>query len=415
MGMRVLGAVSMWLPAATLACVPASAHAAAYFGASAGFLGLCALLAGAVLAGWGVRARRQLHRIEQHIRSRIAAHRDADEGLLPPGGGAAAAVERLLQVVERRVRSEQEARTQAETRLHESQERYCLAVQGATDGLWEWNFRTQAAYFSPRAKALLGYADDEIGHGVAEWRARIQPDDLRHALEQLRAYMDGRIERFEVEHRMRHRDGSWRWVLARAVIVRHASGKPDRLIGLYSDITPRKRVQQVVIDLAEGLSGLQGEACLQLLVRRFAEALGVREAFVCECVDFPATRVRMLARWKGAEPARCVEFDLAGTACEHVIGYGREVFVPDGAGQRWPLEALFERDSYLGLPCYDSQGRVIGHVACADPGRMPQDLPHRAVLKLFALRAGIELERRQLERNRPLPPAQAAPGLLLLH
>jgi hypothetical protein len=134
---------------------------------------------------------------------------------------------------------------------------------------------------------------------------------------------------------------------------------------------------------------------------------------VCECIDYPTTRVRMLARWKGAEPARCVEFDLAGTACEHVIGYGKEVFVPTAAGQRWPLEALFERDSYLGLPCYDSRGRVVGHVACADPGQMPEDLPHRAVLKLFALRAALEIERRQLQGTRTVSPPQFLGGPVL--
>jgi PAS domain S-box-containing protein len=406
------GAVLKWWQAA-LACAPLPAYAAASDGASAAFVIVFALLASAAATLWALQTRGQLHRMEERIRSHAGTLGLTDAGSPAQGDGTLAALERLLEGVERRVLSEHVARTQAETRLHESQERYALAVQGATDGLWEWNFETHAAYFSPRAKALLGYADDEIGHAVAEWRARIHPDDLRHALRQLRAYVEGGVERFEVEHRMRHRDGSWRWVLARAVIVRHASGKPDRLIGLYSDISPRKRVQQVIIDLAEGLSGLQGEACLQALVQRFAEALRVREAFVCECIDYPTTRVRMLARWKGAEPARCVEFDLAGTACEHVIGYGKEVFVPTAAGQRWPLEALFERDSYLGLPCYDSRGRVVGHVACADPGQMPEDLPHRAVLKLFALRAALEIERRQLRGTPSVSPPQFLGGPVL--
>jgi hypothetical protein len=183
---------------------------------------------------------------------------------------------------------------------------------------------------------------------------------------------------------------------------------------LYSDISARRRVQQVLIDLAEGLAGLQGEACLEALVRQFADVLGVQEAFVCECVDYPATRVRMLARWKRGNYARCVEFDLAGTACEHVITQGKAVFVTAGSGQRWPTEALFERDSYLGLPCLDSRGQVIGHVACADPGPMSSELPHQAVLRLFAVRAALELERRLLQRDRQelLPSRHAAQMLL---
>jgi PAS domain S-box-containing protein len=372
-----------------------------------------AVLACTGLAVWGWRQRRRAERLQERIAARLAC--SAQPGQAERVSDPVDALDVLLAAAERQLCQERAARERAETDLHDSQERYALAVRGATDGLWEWNFATRAAYFSPRAKAMLGYGDDEIGHGVQEWRARIHPDDLRDALAQLRAYLDGRRESFEVEHRMRHRDGSWRWVLARAALVRHASGKPERLIGLYTDITVRKRTQQVLIDLADGLAGLQGEACLQALVRRFAETLGVREAFICECIDHPTTRVRMLARWKGGEPGRCVEFDLAGTACENVIGYGKEVFVPVAAGQRWPMEALFERDSYLGLPCLDSAGRVIGHVACADPGRMPDALPHRALLRLFALRASIELERRQLAREQhrgAAPLALQVPALL---
>jgi PAS domain S-box-containing protein len=400
--------------AAVLALAASAALVAClHWDVSADLLLPIALLGCAGLAGWGWWQRRRAEQLQECIQARLVAA--AQPGQAELLRDPVKALDVLVVSAEQQLRREREARQRAETELHDSQERYALAVRGATDGLWEWNFATRAAYFSPRAKAMLGYGDDEIGHGVKEWRSRIHPDDLREALVQLDAYLQGRRQSFEVEHRMRHRDGSWRWVLARAALVRHASGKPERLIGLYSDITPRKRVQQVLIDLADGLAGLQGEACLQALVQRFAQALGVREAFVCECIDYPTTRVRMLARWKGDELARCVEFDLTGTACEHVIGYGKEVFVPAGAGQRWPAEALFDRDSYLGLPCLDSRGSVIGHVACADPGGMPEELPHRAVLRLFALRASLELERRQLAREQHrLSPAlpQHAPAML---
>jgi hypothetical protein len=245
---------------------------------------------------------------------------------------------------------------------------------------------------------------------VREWRALIHPDDLKAALAELDAHIAGRSARFEFEHRMRHKDGSWRWVQARAAVVRHASGKPERLVGLYADVTARKRVQQLLVDLADGMAGLHGEACFRVLVRSFAEALGVREAFVCECSDYPTSRVRMLARWKNGEFGRCVEFDLAGTACEGVIQGGQVLYQAHDAGVRWPLERTYERDSYLGLPCMDSQGRVIGHIACADPGPMPADLPQQAILRIFAVRAGLELERRQLERERRAVGMRSAPA-----
>jgi hypothetical protein len=172
-----------------------------------------------------------------------------------------------------------------------------------------------------------------------------------------------------------------------ASLVRDAAGEPSRMVGLLSDITPRKRIEEVVIEIAEGLSASSGDESLRKLVRSFAAVLGVREAFVCECSDYPTTHVRMLARWKAGDYARCVEFDLTGTACEDVICEGRTVFVARDADAVWPLEGQYERRSYLGLPCFDSSGRVIGHIACADDKPMREELPHHAILKIL-LHAG---------------------------
>ena len=84
-----------------------------------------------------------------------------------------------------------------------------------------------------------------------------------------------------------------------------------------------------------------------------------------------------------------------------MIRGGHTVFAPQDAGERWPLEKQYERSSYLGLACLDSAGRVIGHIACADDKPMREDLPHQATLKIFAMRAAMELERAALERMRP--------------
>jgi PAS domain S-box-containing protein len=364
------------------------------------WLAAAAGLACAASLAWTLRERRRARRMEEAILARAPAHSGP---AAPRTDRVTAALEELdarVAAAQRDIRQQADELAKAEAALRESEERLRLAVRGASDGLWEWNFRTRQAYFSSRAKAMLGYADEELGNGVREWHALIHPDDLQAALAELEAHIAGRSARFEFEHRMRHKDGSWRWVQARAAVVRHASGKPERLVGLYADVTARKRVQQLMVDLADGLSGLYGEACFRALVRSFAEVLGVREAFVCECCDYPTSRVRMLARWKNGEFGRCVEFDLAGTACQDVIAGGQVLYQPQDAGVRWPLERTYERDSYLGLPCLDGQGRVIGHIACADPGPMPGDLPQQAILKIFAVRAGLELERRELERER---------------
>lgn len=388
-----------------------------------GWLLIAALVVfGGVGAVWWLSRRRLYARLSQ-IGSRLDALVAAKGRSSPRRDGdalsvLATAVDQcavLHQETEQRLEQEVTRRELAEARWRESEQRYALAVRGANDGMWEWDAASGNVQYSARWKAMLGYSESELGSRLEEWTERIHPGDRDHVLRELELHLQGRISRFEAEHRLQHRDGSWRVVLARATAVRHASGKVSRLVGLMTDISARKRVQEALVELADGLSSVQGEACFQELVRSFARVLGVREAFICECIDQPAVRVRMLARWKGDEFARCVEFDVAGTACEDVILNGTTVFSPREAGTRWPIERQYERDAYLGLPCFDSNGRVIGHIACADPGSMPEELPHQAILKIFAVRAGIELERRQLERERRAVGMRNSPGSWALH
>jgi PAS domain S-box-containing protein len=376
-----------------------------------------ALVAGGAAAGCWLRSRRvscELAGLEARFAELVTAGGgDPARGARDPLAALSHALDELAALdrqARERLAQETARREQAEARWRESEQRYALAVRGANDGIWEWDLATGSTHFSPRWKSILGDSEVESAGRLEEWTERIHPADRERVLRELDLHVEGRSERFEIEHRLRHRDGSWRWVLMRASAVRHASGKARRLVGLMTDISSRKRVQETLLDLADGLATVQGEACFEALVRSFAQVLGVREAFVCECVDHPTLRVRMLARWKGGEPARCVEFDLAGTACEEVIGSGAAVFWPQHAGERWPLERTFEREAYLGLPCFDSAGRVIGHIACADPVSMPEDLPHQAILRIFAVRAGIELERRQLERERRAVGMRSSPG-----
>jgi PAS domain S-box-containing protein len=349
-----------------------------------------------------------------HIRLRMRLSRTAENAtriLLEldrpvPGDGLAALTQALHAQSEKLSENrnllsrETRRREQAEDLLHEIEERYALAVRGADDGMWEWNLRTGSVYFSPRWKSMLGYAEHELGDRMEEWRARVHPQDVDRVVGELDAHLQGKTARFESEHRLLHRDGRYRWILARGAAVRNAVGTAYRMVGLHTDISERKQVQEALVEVADGLSTLSGDECFRELTKRFAEVLGVREAFVCECSNYPATRVRMLARWNLGGFANCVEFDLTGTACEDVIQQGKQVFVPGDVAARWPLEKTFDRESYLGLPCIDTRGRVIGHIACADGKEMRRELPHLAILKIFAIRAAVELERRILERER---------------
>jgi diguanylate cyclase (GGDEF)-like protein/PAS domain S-box-containing protein len=130
-------------------------------------------------------------------------------------------------------------RERVEHALRESEERYALAAQGANEGLWDWNLETDEVYFSPRWQSMLGYADGEIGNRPADWFGLVHPDDLDRLMTELAAPRSGATPLFENEHRVRHKDGAYRWVLSRGIAVRHASGVPHRMAGSQSDITDR--------------------------------------------------------------------------------------------------------------------------------------------------------------------------------
>jgi len=128
----------------------------------------------------------------------------------------------------------------AQEGLKESEERYALAALGANDGLWDWNLATSAIYFSPRWKAMIGCQDDEVIDKPEDWFERIHIADRERVKEEIVAHQKGLTPHFESEHRVRHKDGTYRWMLCRALAVRDHSGKPVRMAGSQTDITEGK-------------------------------------------------------------------------------------------------------------------------------------------------------------------------------
>ena len=146
--------------------------------------------------------------------------------------------------LEKRVAERTEQLQKTAEELRASEERYALAIQGSNDGIWDLNLATGEAYHSPRWKSILGYEDDEISCNISEWESRIHPDDYRRVMETCKAYEDGRLTEFRVEHRLRHKDGSYRWVLSRGACLRDADGKSYRVSGSLTDITERKKLEE---------------------------------------------------------------------------------------------------------------------------------------------------------------------------
>jgi len=135
-------------------------------------------------------------------------------------------------------------RLQSELAARESAERLDLALEAAGGAAWDWNLATGEVAFNPRWALLLGCEPGEIGNDIAEWEDRLHPDD-RGAVDRAReAHVEGHKAVYEVEHRLRAKDGSWTWVLDRGRVVEwDADGQPCRMVGIMTDLSERKRLE----------------------------------------------------------------------------------------------------------------------------------------------------------------------------
>ena len=128
------------------------------------------------------------------------------------------------------------------------------ALQDARIGLWVWDMQSNKVYFSPEWKRQLGYQDDELRSRFGEFEERLHPQDRNSILATLKAYVEGRRPDYEVEFRLRHKDGTYRWIFSHAFLQTGADGKPCRVSGCHLDITERKEAQK---ERARLLAGIQ--------------------------------------------------------------------------------------------------------------------------------------------------------------
>jgi PAS domain S-box-containing protein len=318
--------------------------------------------------------------------------------------GSVAAAGDHLRDLEAKLARESAERQRLEQTQRELEDRYMLAVERANDGMWDCHLKTGAIEFSPRWQGMLGYLDNPPAT-LAQWKQLVHPMDLDGVMLRLDNHCEGLTPYFDAEYRVLHRDGHYRSMHSRGTAIRHASGKAYRLVVMDNDISARKEIEDTLIQAAEGLSSVSGMDFFRALMKSLSGILGTRDNLVCHVVGSPPTKARTLAYLTNDEFTDNFEYDLEGTSCGAVIARKEIVYVPHGVCELWPLEKQYDRDSYLGVPLFDSTGQIIGHFACMDGKPMRQDHLHLALFKIFAVRAAAELERTLLKERLALTKA----------
>lgn len=144
----------------------------------------------------------------------------------------------------------------AENELRQSKERFERALQGSSNGLWEWNIEAGEVWYAPRFRELLGYSDDEFPNELISWERRLHPDDKSETLLALENHLK-KDEGFDVEYRLLTKAGEYRWFHARGVAIRNPNGQPYLMAGSIQDIHDRKQAQDSLRDRDEQLRHVQ--------------------------------------------------------------------------------------------------------------------------------------------------------------
>ena len=146
-------------------------------------------------------------------------------------------------------------RNRALTALAASEERFQLAVSGASAGLWDWNLRTGEMYLSPHFREIVGHDEDELPNEMRAHYDLVHPDDLERVMLAINAHIQDKHP-YDVEYRVRTRAGEYRWIQSRAQALWDASGKAYRMVGWILDVTDRRRADEALRESREELQRL---------------------------------------------------------------------------------------------------------------------------------------------------------------
>ncbi|GIX37391.1 MAG: hypothetical protein KatS3mg127_0630 [Silanimonas sp.] len=254
-------------------------------------------------------------------------------------------------------------------------------------------------YLSPQIEALTGYRSEELLAGDGTGFTALVLPEYRKANEEAveRSLTSG--GRFELRYRLRHRDGSLRWIWELGCVHLDEAGRPVRLTGLLFDTTEKTTADQAMDLLRGGIETQLGGDYFRALAAGLVKVLDVDYAMIGRFLDWPPTRAAVLALVDREGKVRQFEFDLEGTPCREVLAHGH-LEVLEKASERFPADTVLVEmglQSYIGRRLDDRKGNPIGLVTLLNTRPLAGSNAAARMLDLFQARAAAELERLMAE------------------
>jgi PAS domain S-box-containing protein len=337
---------------------------------------------------------------EQH-HHRLPSLKPGEEmkhGIIPETDEAPQWPDRLQQEL---AASQQEIKT-----LREELERYQIAAKASQEGLWEgrplpdqpWHSPETQAWYSSQFMALLGFEEHEFPPVLETWASLIHPEDRERVFQAMGAHIDHHVP-YEVESRLRTKQGEYRWFKAKGQAIYDEGGNLIRGGGTIRDITEHKKSQEALEAIMKATVSPGNPKFFQILVQQLAETLGVSMVSLSERVKTIFPRVRNLAFWNRDHFESGVEYDCEGGPCEKVFE-GQTVYIPQGIQKLFPDNETMQSlgiEGYWGIPLLSSTGKVVGNLAIMDQSVLNIHSLDDSLLKVFAARAGTEIERKRAQ------------------
>lgn len=285
------------------------------------------------------------------------------------------------------------SRKQIERTLRRSEERFRALVENTTDYFWETDTELRHTYVSPQALQILGYTPSEmIDRTPFDFMPSKYAEQVR---EFARSALESPREMRSVEHQYLHRDGRLIYLDTNGAPIFDMEGNFRGYRGVTRDITDRKHREDAMRLIFEATSRAIGLEFFRPFTRNLASLMQVKYAGIAVAGVPDKHSARIISLWNGSSFIEDYNYKLDGTPCEKVVGQQIR-FYADHVQELFPNDTdlvRFNVVSYWGVPLFDSDKKALGHLFIMDHRPMKQESWKESILKIYASRAGLELER----------------------